>query len=563
MGQGEHLERDPSPFRIGIVGAAGRGAAFASSLRSLGARVQAVCDIHAEGLEQTRLALGAAHAYTDYTQMLEAGDLDAVLVATPMHLHVPMATAALERGIAVLSEVTAGVSLEECQALVAAAARSDALYMLAENYCYTKANMFVQGLVRAGLFGEPYYAEGEYLHDVTELAERTPWRRYWQLGMRGNTYCTHSLGPILQWFGDDRVVAVSCVDTGQHRRDPRGEPYAADSSTMLCRTPRGRLIKIRVDLVSPRPHAMTNYQLQGTDGAYESSRDRAGDRGRIWLRALFEPDAWLDPETLMRLPEVGGRYLPPLWWDPPTAALQAGHGGGDYMVLHDFIRACRGEIPCPIDVHRAMDMTLPGLVSQQSVLEDGRWLPVPDSREWPSQPRRSQLNMLWPEEQLGSPPQVVVPPGYTLRQYHEGDEREYLALLAAVDLAHWDAERFARVQATILPGGFFVVTHDASGALVATALAQHNPRPLHPQGGEVGWVAADPAHSGRGLGRAVTAAAVQRLLAAGYQRIYLLSDDNRLPALHTYLAVGFRPYLCEAGMAERWEAVYRALGREG
>jgi hypothetical protein len=29
-----------------------------------------------------------------------------------------------------------------------------------------------------------------------------------------------------------------------------------------------------------------------------------------------------------------------------------------------------------------MDMTLPGLVSQQSILQAGAWLEVPDSREW-------------------------------------------------------------------------------------------------------------------------------------------------------------------------------------
>jgi len=29
-----------------------------------------------------------------------------------------------------------------------------------------------------------------------------------------------------------------------------------------------------------------------------------------------------------------------------------------------------------------MDMTLPGLVSQQSILEEGRWIDVPDSRQW-------------------------------------------------------------------------------------------------------------------------------------------------------------------------------------
>ena len=40
---------------------------------------------------------------------------------------------------------------------------------------------------------------------------------------------------------------------------------------MLCKTARGALIKIRMDLVSERPHAMTNYQLQGTTGVYHFS----------------------------------------------------------------------------------------------------------------------------------------------------------------------------------------------------------------------------------------------------------------------------------------------------
>ena len=48
--------------------------------------------------------------------------------------------------------------------------------------------------------GDVYYAEGEYLHDVRALALSTPWRRHWQLGIRGLTYCTHALGPIMRWF---------------------------------------------------------------------------------------------------------------------------------------------------------------------------------------------------------------------------------------------------------------------------------------------------------------------------------------------------------------------------
>jgi predicted dehydrogenase/GNAT superfamily N-acetyltransferase len=547
------------PFRFGIVGAAGRGGRFAAVLHALSATVEAVCDTDETRLEQARAALGAEHAFTDYEQMLEQAALDAVLVATPMQLHVPMATAALQRDIAVLSEVTAGVSVDECRQLVEAAERSTALYMLAENYCYSKPNTFIAALVGAGLFGEPYYAEGEYLHDVTALAEDTPWRRHWQMGVRGVTYCTHSLGPILQWFGDDRVVRVCCDDTGAHRADPRGALYASDSSTMLGKTARGRLIKIRVDLVSPRPHAMTNYQIQGTQGAYESAR-APGEPGHLWLAELGPSDRWHDLDTLMDDPELGGRFLPKRWQQPPPAALQAGHGGGDYFVIEDFIRACRRDIPNPIDIHRAMDMTVPGLLSQQSVLEGGRWCDVPDSRTWVGAAARPpQLNMRWPVARLNDPPPVRVPAGYTLRQYRDADEPAYLGLLAAIDLARWDADRFAAVQDTILPGGFFVIVHDESGRLVATALAQHNPRPLHPQGGEVGWVAADPAHAGKGLGRAVTAAAISRLIAAGYECIYLLSDDFRLPALKVYLDIGLQPYLGAGGMAERWDLVRAQL----
>jgi hypothetical protein len=62
--------------------------------------------------------------------------------------------------------------------------------------------------------------------------------------------------------------------------------------------------------------------------------------------------------------------------------VRAGHGGGDYFVAVDFADAILGRKPVPIGIHQAMDMTLPGLVSQQSILQNGDWLDVPDSRQW-------------------------------------------------------------------------------------------------------------------------------------------------------------------------------------
>ena len=186
-------------LKIGIVGAAGgRGESYRDAFESSNARIHALCDIEAHALEQQGAKLGVSEIYTDYGQMLENSALDAVVIATPMPLHAPQAIMALERNISVLSEVPAAVSVEECRALVQAASRSQALYMMAENYLFMRPNLLVTELVREGLFGEVYYAEGEYLHELKELNDVTTWRRQWQTGLPGVTYGTHSLGPILQ-----------------------------------------------------------------------------------------------------------------------------------------------------------------------------------------------------------------------------------------------------------------------------------------------------------------------------------------------------------------------------
>lgn len=145
---------------------------------------------------------------------------------------------------------------------------------------------------------------------------------------------------------------------------------------MLCKMASGGLVKIRVDMLSERPHAMTNYQVQGTKGCYESARCK-GETNRIWIEALCEDkNAWMDLTALEK------EYLPDLWRNPPQAALKAGHGGGDFFEVLDFVHSITGQNTCPIGIHEAMDMTLPGLISQQSVAQGGLWCEVPDSRMW-------------------------------------------------------------------------------------------------------------------------------------------------------------------------------------
>ena len=379
-------------LRVALVGK--RAGSFVGGVQSLPqCEIAAVC----EPDEQARATLGdragvpGEGRFATYEDLLERAHPDAVILGTPMHLHVPQAIQALAEGVHVLSEVTAAVDLEQCRQLVDAVRGSRAQYMMAENYCYRKDVTLVRALASEGLFGEPYFAEGEYVHDVKALHHRPDgsptWRAAWQVGKRGCTYGTHSLGPALEFFGPQaRVVSVSCVGSGIHT-DPE-HPHD-DTVLMLCQVKRspadekGALIKVRLDMMSNRPHAMAYYALQGTQGCYEAprfpvERDQPGTLGRIWLGGENASD-----QSARREWEPLERYeahLPDHWRTQADAAAKAGHGGGDYFVARDFLNAILDGRTPPIDVYRAMDYTLPGLVSEESIARGGVPLPVPDLR---------------------------------------------------------------------------------------------------------------------------------------------------------------------------------------
>ena len=196
-----------------------------------------------------------------------------------------------------------------------------------------RQNQIVKELVAAGLFGTVYFGEGEYLHELRGAPRfnPTPWRRHWQQGINGITYGTHSLGPLLSWMPGDRVARVACAGTGHHYLDHDGRQYEAeDSSVMLGQMRSGGLVKVRVDMLSDRPHAPCNYQLQGTDGCYESARAE-GERDRIWVRARSSETEWRDLEDLAE------EFLPESWRVWSEAAQGAGHGGGDLIQMLDFV----------------------------------------------------------------------------------------------------------------------------------------------------------------------------------------------------------------------------------
>lgn len=358
-------------FKVGISGAE-RGKHFYDILsQNSNVEVISVMDPNQDALNNFQMNCSVAYAVTDYEELLNTG-IDIVVISSPMQFHASQSIQALDKGIHVLSEVTAAVTLDECRELLVATKRSSAKYMLAENYCYIPENICIKNMVREGLFGEIYYGEGEYLHNVHDLHYdqygNETWRKKMQVNRPGITYGTHSLGPVLQWF-DEKIENIICLGSGESHY--KGYLYD-DTSTMLCKTKSGSLIRIRLDLLSKRPHHMRYYSLQGTKGVYEAPRSEA-DYHRVWLENYTD-----GKEEWQPLSDFFEEYLPFNTDEIPKSP----HWGADYLMIQDFIRSIVEGESVSVDIYQALNMTIPGILSEESILNNGKLVSFPDIKKW-------------------------------------------------------------------------------------------------------------------------------------------------------------------------------------
>ena len=362
--------------RFGVIGLR-RGQSFVRVCQAAqGAEVTALYDIDATKVAGAAAEIGAT-PFTDYEAFLNS-DIDAVVVASPLPFHAAQAVAALKAGKHVLSEVTACLTMDDARALVAAQRDSSAIYMMAENYRYMDEVELLKRLNDDGRFGESYYLEGEYLHDCKDLwfdsEGNLTWRGKGGLGV----YCTHSLGPLLYITGE-RVVSVSALAVPGGKFNPVNQ--SPTMHTMQMVTDKGTVMKVRVDWVSPRPHQMAYYAVQGTRGSFESWRGN-GDTSKIWLEDEHEASRVSgDGAAWHPVSDLAPKYIPERL-DVPAEARLGGHGTSEYWLLKDFLQAVRGEIAPPIDVYRALDYTMPGILAVESAATLGTPLAVPDPRDF-------------------------------------------------------------------------------------------------------------------------------------------------------------------------------------
>lgn len=384
--------------RIGFIGVGNRGSGSVTRVNRVeGVETKAICDKRevkaresADKLEKMGIKVDLYYEKEDsWKQMCERPDIDLIYIATPWHLHTPMAVYAMKQGKHVAIEVPAAVTLDECWQLVETSESTKKHCMMLENTCYDFFELLTLNMARQGYFGEIIHVEGAYLHDLRDsLMTDGKYSDNWRLKQNlrnGSLYPTHGLGPVSQVLnlnrGDrmDYLVSTSSNDFTLHdiavenaKKDNYYQQFVdkrfrGNLNVTTIKTLKGKTIMIQHDVSTPRPYSRIHL-VSGTNGIAQ----KYPEPGRI----SDHKHEWLKEAELAKLQE---EFTPPIVKKIGEMAKQVGgHGGMDFMMDWRMIDCLRNGIPLDQDVYDAALWSAVAPLSEASVKNRSKSIDVPD-----------------------------------------------------------------------------------------------------------------------------------------------------------------------------------------
>ena len=339
------------------------------------AQCVAVADLDFDLAKEVALKNSIPCAYASLDELLEKSDCNAVILATPIPDHADHVCKVLAAGKHVLSEVTCATKMEDLTRIQKAVGESGKKYMLAENYVWIRAWTIVRNLVKAGLLGEIYYAESDYLMDFQcrpgfpKVAQK--WREEVYFGRQGHPYITHTLGPLAHLMGE-KITSVSAMSAGRQYDLP-----ADNTVVLMMKTEKDHMIVLRNQFVGARPDSYTYYSIQGTKGAYVAPQGPT-DFHKIHIKGLCKPNEWKN------LFDIAG-FLPAEWdmykkdWKAEDAHDDGTsmYDSGCALMDDEFALSILNDTQPPISLDEALNWTAAGLLSEESVNNGSNSVKVP------------------------------------------------------------------------------------------------------------------------------------------------------------------------------------------
>jgi len=222
-------------IKVGVIGYGYWGPNLVRNfVEAPGSKVVAVCDLRPERLAHLSIRHPSIKAVSNYKELLDDPEIDAIAIATPVSSHFEWAMAALRANKHVLVEKPLASNSQEAIQLIDEAARRKLVLMVDHTFVYTSAVRKIRELIASNALGEIYYYDavrvnlGLFQHDVNVI---------WDLAI-------HDLS-IMDYVLPSRALAVSATGISNIPGQPENVAYI----TLFFATP--QIAHVHVNWLTP------------------------------------------------------------------------------------------------------------------------------------------------------------------------------------------------------------------------------------------------------------------------------------------------------------------------
>lgn len=370
--------KSPGDINFAVLGPHGRGRiALLLHRPEEGLRVVGVCATHLSNLDVYRDKCGSdLIQVTDYREILVNPDVDAVLVCTPDNLHAEHAVAALEAGKHVFLEKPMAISIEECDAIIAAAERSGSKLYVGHNMRFFPVMQKMRELIDAGRIGRVEaiwcrhfisYGGDAYFKDWHSERKNTT-SLLLQKGAHdidiihylagGYTRRVVGMGKLSVYNEVTRrrgVDEVSDVTFNRNNWPPHRQTGLSpvidveDHSMLLMQLDNG--VQASYQQCHYTPDDCRNYTIIGTEGRIENYGDHSTDEKLASVHLWNSRRGYSQQgNEVFEIPNIEGS-----------------HGGADPFLLEDFVSFLRGGTPVGASVRDARMAVATGCLGAASL----------------------------------------------------------------------------------------------------------------------------------------------------------------------------------------------------
>lgn len=192
---------DSSKLRVAVIGcgAIGQRRHIPEAHANPHVQLVALCDVKPGRADEVAARFGHPKTYTDHKQMIAAEKPDIVVVGTPNALHAAQAIDALSAGCHVLVEKPMAMTIDEANAMLAAAEKAGKYLMVGQNQRLMAPHVKAKQILDSGILGKPISFQTTFKH---------PGPDGW------------SVDGATSWFFKKELAAMGvCGDLGVHKID--------------------------------------------------------------------------------------------------------------------------------------------------------------------------------------------------------------------------------------------------------------------------------------------------------------------------------------------------------